>query len=363
MKLSRIHSGLLSAAFSVVLIPALANAAVYYRLAAGTELGAGTGATGFASAGVVNNTAYSAAVGSTGFQSYINATTPLSSSSRTTSTFISPTATAAFGATNSGINNPMVAIGSNLVGFDNNTKQVYRLNTSNTTLTAIVPNSSFTATTSFYKTPTVTQFGVDSNETVYFYDSSASNRSIGRSTNLSAPLISNSTLVSTLGPGTGTNPSVNGLTVIPGAGKLLIGSNDATRGGIYSYDIASGSFSSSPVVARSAFGTLSNTAFFYAPDKKLYYFDTATASRGIYSVDFTTSTPTITSVYSGADLLAGPQNLANGVSGFSWYGGQIAWYFTSGTTSAGLFGAVPEPSALGLLAPFAAVAFRRNRRA
>lgn len=355
MSRSATRALVLCAAVAAVAGTSLTASASYIRLATGAQVRP-TAASATTSSIITNGLIYSNISG--GGNANIAITTTVPGAGVNGTVYANNTTwNAAVGATPTAASGFLTDVGTSILVADNTVARIVRINKTGGGVSTYVPYTAggFTSVLS-------AGAGVAGQLMVYNTASGSNPRNIWQ-TNSSGGLdilVSNAQLLAS------PNAS-NGLVGVARIGsKIYFGASTGTTRSIFSFDTATSTSAvalagtSITGVTGVTTGTTQNSflapAFFAAPDGKLYFYDNT--SNGILSFD--PAGGSVASVLTSAQLVAGPA-LTSTVNGLTWHNGNLAWSVSAGA-NAGVY-AIPEPAALGLLAPVAAVAFRRNRRA
>ena len=218
---------------------------------------------------------------------------------------------------------------------------VFEVNLGTGVSTQVVPTASISAVTG--GTPSlVAFFETTASGDIYAYNAASGNRQIVKisSSNVVTQAVSQANY-NTLFTSTG---NVNGLgfggsTIYLGGGastatRYLAGWNTSTNTG-------STILSNAQLLAFTGGTSISFGDIYAAPDGRVYFFEST--SNAILSFNPANPAPTLATVYSSADLAAGPGT--TNVGQLSWWNGGIAWSIGGTASTSGYFAAIPESSA------------------
>jgi hypothetical protein len=253
---------------------------------------------------------------------------------------------------------------STLILADNTSHSIIKVDKSTGNPTAYFTTAQIKSVTGDTGNPSLSESAVTANGDLYVWDASSITASKGiyqTSGGNFSEVLSGPTITSSI---VGNN-AVAAFTV---DGPLII-FGDSTNHSIYSYNTSNGAFNTLLTQAQiaSVNGTSSEaftaTGMFYGPDGNVYYDEAnSTTNKDIMEFNPLNPTGTLTTVLTGAQLLAGPAD-STIVSDFTWNNGEIAWTNASTAPGAveGIY-AVPEPGSLSLLAAAGGMLTLRRRR-
>jgi hypothetical protein len=341
----------LSSVAVVVLTPAIAGAAGYVQLAPFSTINAGGSSGSYVASVIEGTTAYNIVSGNGDHR--VTRVVGLGGTPSGSTLTSAAQINTANGAALAFLGGGFIGLSgtSDLIFGDTSSDKIYKVNKSTGAINAYVS----------------TGVGNPLNQNVsggelYYYDSTSGSRRIVRTTGPGSlnTLLSGSTSP-TLSAVMGGSDAAAGVAVANGI--VYLGNNTADA--IFYYNPSNGQSGTAlttseitDVTNASSVG-ISGTAFYAAPDGKIYFLETS--SDSILSWDPTVGSSSLTTVISSAELTSGPAS-SDFVQNFTWYDGKLAWSqtLTAGGQVAGLY-AIPEPAALSTLAVGAVALLRRRR--
>lgn len=346
--------GLRALLLAAALVPACASQGALYRQLVGLPAINGGDSTLLATGVISGNTGY--AVVSGGGQHRVMKIDNIGGAN-TVSTLVSTTSwnTAVGGTAPSGIAGRLLVSGNSLLLIDSVKDVVAKIDTTSGATSILVDTATLNVN------PLIAGSNSDGNALVYL--SSGGNANTVRVTtgalNGFDPFLSSAQLTSITG-----NNTTNGIVGLPGGVVYLTQNNPTEK--IAFYTPAGGAFGDVLTEAQIGGGadiTFSNNGLSVGPDGWVYFADSGD-NDSIRRFDPANPVGTISTVFTTADLLAGPAN-STAVNAITSYGADIAWVQSIGAGGQvpGFYAPVPEPStvAMAALAGVGVVALRRKR--